>query len=284
MTPTDKSSLPAQPIYASAATGRWQHVLNWLYLPHGYSGIIRRLTALWTLPILLIVWNGAHGGPGPYIIPAWRFNDHLFYLPQPPELITTTIFSIAALFCLAMIFGVKRRVFLWPVVAVMAYYGCTDLWACWCGFVIMDFTMLVALLFDRPGMSLCRRLIQISIFLCYFYSALHKLLLPDFLNGSSFYSFFHDGFAVVPLWVPLLKSISVPIYTWQIWAWLTVVFEFALPFGLFSARFRKVSLIAGTLFHLAILIVIADFISIYSFVMVTGYLAFLEKGGEQSGT
>ena len=253
---------------------------EWLYLPSGHLDLLRRLTALATLPIGIIVFNWTKGGPGPYIVPAWRFHQHLLILPLPPAPLTEIAFLSAAIACLLMTLGFKQKWIIAIPVLVGAYFGCRDFWAMGSHFVLLLWTYLVALLFARPGKNCSRRLIQLSVFLCYFYSAVQKLLSPDFIMGYSMQAEMSDGWCFNAYAANILHLGAAPFIFWQLFSWMTVGLELFLAFGLFSKRFRKTALILGLLFHIGISAMLDFYISLFSVAILVGYLAFIDRKSE----
>jgi hypothetical protein len=82
---------------------------------------------------------------------------------------------------------------------------------------------------------------------------------------------------VRPLFVAFIQSAALPMLVWQYLSWLTIDFELFLAFALLTKKLRKVALILGTLFHIAIVAFLIDYIITFSLVMLTGYLAFIDR-------
>jgi Vitamin K-dependent gamma-carboxylase len=269
---------PAQTLPLPGLLGKLQ---EWLYLPPGFTDPLRRCTGLCSLIILVMVagwtWSFGSGVAVPYCVPAWRWQDHLLVLPMPPEWLFISLFTAAILSCLWLMFGSRKKVFIWIILAVFGYFGSRELCSISSNWASIDVCLLVALLFDRPEQSCTRRLIQISICFCYLFSALQKIFYPDFLNGNSFAAQFENGFMIRPLFVPFIKSLALPMIAWQVASWLTIAFETYLGLALFSKKLRKQALILGTAFHVAIVVFLIDYIITFSLVMLTGYLAFIDR-------
>jgi len=275
-----ESRLP-QPAQALPLPGILKKVQEWLYLPPGYIDLLGRCTGLCSLIILVMIagwtWSFGNGVAIPYCVPAWRWQDKLLILPMPPQWLFISLFVAAMLSCFWLIFGRRNKFVICVILAVFAYFGSRELCGISSNWASINVCLLVALLFDRPERSCTRRLVQISVFLCYLFSALQKLFYPDFLTGDSFAAQFESGYMVRPLFVPLIKSLALPLIAWQIASWLTIAFEIYLGFALFSRKFRKQALILGTAFHIAIVVFLIDYIITFSLVMLTGYLAFIDR-------
>jgi hypothetical protein len=275
-----ESRLP-QPTETLKLPGMLEKLQTWLYLPPGFTGLLWRGTGLCSMIILVMIagwtWSFGNGVAVPYCVPAWRWQDKLLVLPMPPEWLFITCFTVAMLSCLFLVFGSRNKIFVGVILAVFCYFGSRELCGISSNWASIDVCLLVALLFDHPELSCTRRLVQISVCLCYLFSALQKLFYPDFLNGNSFAGQFESGFMLRPLFIPFIKSLALPMIVWQISSWLTVALEFYLAFALFSKKLRKQALILGTAFHIAIIIFLIDYIITFSLVMLTGYLAFIDR-------
>jgi hypothetical protein len=270
----------SEPVQAIKLSGVIEKLQEWLYLPPGLIDPLRRCTGLCSLIILVMVagwtWSFGNGAAVPYCVPAWRWQDELLVLPMPPEWLFIVLFTAGMLSCLWLIFGSRNKLFICFILGLLVYFGSRELCAVSSNWASIDICLLVALLFDRRGRSCTRRLVQNAVFFCYFYSALQKLLYPDFLSGNSFAAQFESGYMIRDVFVPLIKSIALPIAVWQIASWSTIAFEIYLAFALFSKKYRKQALILGTAFHIAIVVFLIDYIITFSLVMLTGYLAFID--------
>lgn len=256
---------------------------EWLYLPDGYLPLLSRLIGPYMISISPIVWNWQHGGPGPYIVPAWRLADKFFIPPMLPPTFTDCWFIASGVTCFLMMLGFRQKILLLLPISVLAYFGPRDFWACGSHFIVMCFCYLVALLFQHPGKPSCsRRLIQVSIFLCYFLSAVQKILYPDYLLGYSMEAEFKDGWGLAEFWGRLIAPLNLPHWLFFLASIGSIILELFVAFGLFSKRLRKYALAAGIAFHLVILIFFNIFISWFSIVMFIGYLAFIDKKDESS--
>ena len=253
----------------------WQNFVDWLYVPNDFNRLTRALTGLSMLFVLPFVWLWSHGGPGPTTIPAWRLGSHLLVLPLPGEQISIALFCAAVVSALAMIIGAKHKI--WPGVcaAVIGYYGSVDWVGCGLHFILLEWIMLVAFLFDRPDRSPTRRLIQVSTILCYFLSATQKLFFPDFVAGYSLESTFSDGAGLGWGWNGVLPVENFAHGFWLFFSWLTIAGEYFFAFGLSIPRSRRLTLMAAVAFHLGIAVFLGQFIAIFSLVMWSGLSTFL---------
>ncbi len=197
---------------------------------------------------------------------------------MPQEWFNIVAFASGFVSSLLLIIGNRSRIPLVIIAALEGYYGSRDLLAFHCSFVTLAFWFTIALIFDNRERSSCaNRLIQIAIFVCYFYSVLQKSLFPDFVAGSSFQALFEDGWPLRFFFVPLIVQHPLPFAFYRVLSVLTIVLETFLAFGLFIPRTRKFALCIGFAFHLSIIILLDDtnLIALYSVIMFIGYLAFM---------
>jgi hypothetical protein len=141
----------------------------------------------------------------------------------------------------------------------------------------LTWTYLVALLFETKGRSPTRRIVQLSVFFCYFYSALQKILCPDFMLGYSMQAEMSEGWAFNGIFKSILPASHLPMIFWQLSAWMTVIAEAYLAFALFSKKQRKWALAIGTAFHIGIAALLDFYISLFSLAMITAYVAFIDR-------
>ncbi len=266
--------VPAKPII-------WQRFVDWLYTPNDFLGLTRRLTGLEALFVLMVVWVWSHGCPGPVNVPAWRLGPHLLTLPMPPEPITRTAFCMGVVAAIAMIVGLSSK--LWPLILalVIGYYGSVDWVACGLHFIVLEWIMLVAFLFERPGRSPTRRLIQYSIVACYFFTATQKALFPDFLAGWSLETIFGDGWSLGSAWRGVLPVEKFGHLFWVLLSWFTILIEYYFAIALCFPKTRKVAVTTAIFFHGGISVFLDKFISIFSLVMWAGLTTFIDKDRSQ---
>jgi hypothetical protein len=260
--------------------------LSWLYLPDAYTPIISRMVGLLSLPIAVVIWFWTHAGvpgdlyPQPFNVPAWRIGHFILDLPLPSEPLNYIIFGIFVLCALLLVAGKKFRFLYIYMAAVLAYYASREWFVCCFFWVLLDFLFLVALS-TRAGApderSPCRRLIQIALATCYLYSVLQKYLYPDFWQGISLESYFHDGFAVTPFFRDFIVQHPLSISTWQACAVVVTVGEAFIALGLFFKKTRVAACLLGIILHGGIIVLMDPIISIFSLEMWSAYLAFFDK-------
>jgi hypothetical protein len=178
-----------------------------------------------------------------------------------------------------MLAGWRRKWVIAIPFLIGTYFGFRDLWTMGSHFLILIWTYLFALLLETKGRSASRRIIQISIFFCYFYSAVQKLLCPDFTLGYSLQAEISDGWALNELWRSWLR-LEPPMIFWQLFAWLTVFAEAYIAFALFSPKLRRSAFILGIVFHLGISLFLDWYISLFSLAALISYLAFVDRKSE----
>jgi hypothetical protein len=111
-------------------------------------------------------------------------------------------------------------------------------------------------------------LIKVQIGLIYFLSGYDKLLTDSWRNGEAIFSVLNlDFFSNPNLSIELTKGVGL------VAGWLVILFEISFPFFIWFSRIRKYWLIAGVVFHLAIIV----FMGLLDFglVMIISYLIFV---------
>jgi hypothetical protein len=276
MIPASAGSQPAPVLWwctvASAVLNRAQQSLI-------HFNLMRKLIGLIAIPIGICVYTWTASTPTPYMVPAWRIGDHLVSLPVPMPEVNAIIFGAYALSCVWLIGGSKSKLFPAILACTIAYYSSMELCCAGINFIIMLLGYTVALLFaERANFRYTRLIIQALVCSCYFYSALQKLLFVQFLSGESLRCEFADGWALNCVWqvlVPLLEKFPQPV--WFGTSIAVIVLEFFLSVGLLRHRTRKLALTVGSIFHALIVIFMDPFLSMFSAVMLIGYLAFLPR-------
>jgi hypothetical protein len=255
-----------------------QTYLNWLYLSAGRTDLIRRLTGILAIPMLSIVWTWQGGGPGPINVPTWRIGGLFLEPPSPPEMLTNMVFASACLAALALVLGMKKKWLVALIFSTFVYYAPRDLIASSPHYIILEVSFLFALLLDNSGSSSnssyspTRRMIQISIFSCYFLSAVNKFINPAWISGDSLWSVGFDVGMAKPFYSYLTQ---LPMIFWCVSSWLVAFWELAIAFALFSDRWRKWAIVTGVLFHTAVCVVIEPVLILFAAVMWVGWLAYL---------
>lgn len=127
------------------------------------------------------------GGPGPYLVPTWRFDDLLLVLPLPPEPVYNAIFALAAICCLGLILGIQNKILVLFPTVVLTYFCSVDRISALPHYVVMTYIFLVALCFYKQGeRCLTRRIIQLGVATCYGFACIQRLVTPGHLTGESF--------------------------------------------------------------------------------------------------
>ena len=256
---------------------------DWFFLPEGKVGLIRRLTAITLLPSLFWIWRAVQGLDGPYRIPTWRFGDFLLELPVPDGMILNSIFIVTMLLTVALIFGVKRKLFVVIPTIVLTYFISCDLAALRPHYITMAYIFMVALCFHREGTdSLTRRIIQLGIATCYGFASIQRLLASDHLTGLSFKYTVGTGWACNDLFKSLFQNLYDVSWLWSPFTISVLLLEVFLTFAFFFKKTRKIALVLGLLLHLSIAFTMTPFLVFYSLIMITGYLAFFEGKASQS--
>ncbi len=105
----------------------------------------------------------------------------------------------------------------------------------------------------EPVSILPQRLIAIQLTATYVGVVLQKTWLPDWQNGNIlFFSFM--GKWGSPLGFALARTL--PRWTYDVLNWMVKLTEFFLPFCLWMRDWRLFAIIAGTIFHLSIAILL----------------------------
>jgi hypothetical protein len=260
----------------------WHKFIEWLYLPSGHMGAVRRLVGLNALAIAMICHVWSRGGPGPYTIPAWRIGSHMLEVPLPPESVANSLLGLVAISACCMIWGFKWKMFPLICAMIIGYFASIDWVIAGSHYNVMEWVMLVALLFDGPGRNPSRRIVQLNVFLCYFITSVQRLFFPDFHSGYSMQAMFADGWALNNYWRDVLHMQDWSHSVWAALSFFTIGFEFFLAFGLFFKRTQKATLIVAALFHLAIAVFLDKLLIVFSIAMWAGLLTFVDKESEKA--
>jgi len=264
---------------------------DWLYQSEGLLPLFSRLVGLISLPIGGIVWFFSHSGsggpyyPGPFNVPAWRFDSYLMPVPLPPEPLNFIVFGLFGLAAILLVAGKNSRLLYLYMASVLAYYCSRDFFVCMLHWVLLDFLFLLALAFrGQKGSSAdktaprspARRLIQLTICSCYLFGVLQKVFYPDWCQGLSLEAAFYDGFAVTPPFRPLFVNHPLPLALWQANAIFLLFAETFIGLGLFSKRTRIAACVLSFFLHGGILLMMEPVLSLFSLEMWLGYLVFFD--------
>jgi hypothetical protein len=124
--------------------------------------------------------------------------------------------------------------------------------------------------FARPAWGLV--LFRFQMGLIYASSAWEKLNGRDWIDGSALYyvSRLDDNFSHGPI----LDSVFGSLAVCRLLTWATLAVEISLPILLGFARTRRLGIVLGALFHLALGLTMNLFL--FPWIMIIGLLAFLE--------
>jgi len=251
----------------------WRSNLSkWFYLPSGNSRLILRLLGLWLLcsfpgQVLALFKE-------PYLVSSWRIGMWQPELPPIPLSIQIVLAVIHCASAIQLLFGKTHKIFCLIPVLVIALWGTYEYSAFWSTYSILIFLWLIAFLFYRESVNCTRRLIQITITVCYLFSVLQKLQL-EWIKGYTLNQIFGHGSNLCSYLIPLMRVIHISRPTCALIACSALVLELFLAFGFYFKTTKRTALYFGVAFHLAILFCIGEFL--FSFIMYTGYLAFFEK-------
>ena len=262
---------------AAPAEAIWQRLLFWFYLDRGMLPLVYRLCGLAFVPSCIWLYFASHQPL--YTVPTWRIGQSFLWLPALPEALDRIIMVGAILSAIMLVAGFKQRLFvIWPALALW-YYGCRDLLALQCHYIVMLLIYFTALSLDRPGApSMTRRIIQLGVASCYGFAVAERLISSDYLTGKSFYYTVGTGWAANDLFRPLFIELGKVDWIWMPMAWAVLILELFLAFGFFFRKTRMTAFVLGVMLHLAIAVSLNITLIIYSLAMVTGYFAFFEAG------
>lgn len=111
-------------------------------------------------------------------------------------------------------------------------------------------------------------LVKVEIALIYFLSGYDKLVTDSWRNGDAIFSITNLDFFSNPNFVLQPSGVTA-----QVIAWTVILFEISFAFFIWFEKFKKYWLLAGVIFHLAIII----FMGLLDFglVMILSYLIFI---------
>lgn len=127
-------------------------------------------------------------------------------------------------------------------------------------------------------------IIKIQIAIIYLNSAVSKLFVEEWVNGTAIYYWFKHPIFGYPKWLnPILEPVILNGTTVFIVTWGTILFEFILFAGLFmDIKFKKWLFIFGTVFHFGIFIVHG--LASFFFTMLAALILYLAPIGLNYGT
>lgn len=255
--------------------------LSWLVLPRGYTNWLWRLLGICGLVDGLQVHNWMAYSAVPYIVPAWRFGSNLLNLPVLPHSLIDPLFTLYFSACAAMALGLRSKLVLLVPIATLSYFCCLDLMVGSLHFTILLCCFFISLLFDRPGLSLTRRLIQLCIAFCYGYSVLQKLSVPLFREGYSLAAHASDGWFMKPYWFDAARN-AHPSHEFYVGLSAAVILtEAFLCVALFPRVTRSLGVLVGIIFHGIMATLMHWWIGVFTLVTWSSYFAFLEPKEQQ---
>lgn len=179
---------------------------------------------------------------------------------------------------MALALGFRNNLFLLVPISVIAYFGSLDLSLASSHYVVLLFCCFIALLFDKPGSSPARRLIQVSTAICYGATVLQKLTFPGFINGDSLAAFAREEWVMRPFLLHFISRVNPPHEFFCALSLAVMLVEGFLCFALFFRKTRTLAIFTGILLHasMAIVMNVGSTIVVFSLTMMASYLAFLE--------
>jgi hypothetical protein len=249
----------------------------WLNLSPAKTDLIARMSGVCALLYFPLVLHWSEAGREFLQLSPLRFGNHIIELPYPPQAWEVPLFFLHVVSCVYILFGGKRKIFFAIPACILAYHACLDTTVL-SNAVWLTIFYLVALLFADAKPNSTRRIIQIVVTLCYAHATLNRLRYPDFMGGYSFQQWFAYGDVVKPEFAGLFTNPNIPSQAWAIFEQITAWFELAFAIGFWTRKTRKITVIVAALFHAVIYVVMIDTLMLFSGVMWTGLLAFVEEG------
>lgn len=250
-----------------------KQITDWFYLDEGRFAILSRLNGALGLLNAWVIFDLVQNTAKPYLVPAFRIGTTFIHPPELGPFINIGLAVLAIASCVALCAGLKQRIFPLLAAAILLYFGSRDILFFKPHFIVLNLCFFIASSFFHAGKSCTRRLIQLAVFSCYFYSAAHKLFYPDFMSGAVLESYATDPSYLRPFTISLLQGCN--LLTFQIMSWATVALEFFLAFALFSGKLRMFAIMLGSIFHAGIAVFMGWNLWIFSLTMLIGYVAFL---------
>lgn len=221
---------------------------------------------------------------------AGDFPAALLFAPPAPE-IAQLLFSVflGSLFCFTV--GFLTRVSGGVAFLLYVYYWIISHFQFGTSFDRLFIFTLLVLVFSGCGKTLSvdmrlrrgsflawepisilpQRLLSIQIMMTYLGVGWQKLMLPAWQTGKVLAYGFIGRWATPPAYAIARLNIPLPFY--DVGTFLIKAFECAIPFGLWSRRYRMWFFVGGTLFHVGI----AALLAIWWFVaLIPAYILFLD--------
>jgi hypothetical protein len=240
------------------------HALAIVRIGFGLFLFIEAMTYVPGIDVLL----SSHG----LIFSLWadRIPASVRFLLEPPEpIVANAIACVYVLACLLLAAGCAMRTALAILILLFLYYWQLSFHLFPSSYHRMFFFILVVLSFsgaDRtlsfrmwrragscfswePISILPQRLIAAQITATYIGVSWQKIWLPDWQNGNILFFSFMGKWGTPPAY--FLARI-LPQWSFDALNWIVKLFEFFLPFCLWMRDWRLFAIIAGTIFHVSV--------------------------------
>lgn len=261
------------------------HSMAIIRIAFGLFLIVEAITYLPAIPALF----SDHG----IVIPLWAhlLPDSLRFLLEPPSVpVASIIVAIYFLCCTLLALGYLTRTALIGLIILFLYYWQLSFHFFPSSYHRLFFFVLVVLLFSRsdrtfslrmlrtrgswsawePISILPQRLLALQMTATYIGVGWQKMWLPDWQSGRIFY------YSFIGKWgSPMAFALAriLPDWFYEVLNWTTRVLEFFLPFLLWIPSWRILAVIAGTMFH----VIIALLLGIWWFLVLPPmYILFLD--------
>lgn len=251
-----------------------KHLTNWLYLDEGYLSLIRRLVGFLLLQVLPMELFWLYKAT-PYRVTSWRWDNCLIQLPLFPFTLDAVLWSAYAISAGFLIFGSRRKIFLFLPVLTLLTYSFVERLTVQSSFVVLLFAYCLALMFYRSGLSMSRRLIQLSVSSCYLFSVLHKMH-PEFLQGHTLHYILGNGIAMRPGISEFMQSLHITLPVAESMTFGALCTELFLAIGPWFKPTRKPAFFMAFVLHTTFSILWTG-IEAFAFVMWTGLLSFCDN-------
>lgn len=262
---------------------RWEHWWCRSAPPHalaltriavGVFLLIEALTYIPAVPALL----STHG----LVFPLWS--------AVPGASVAWLTFALYCLCCILLALGCLMRTSLIGLIALYCYYWNLSFHFFPSSYHRLFFVVLLVLLISgadktfslrmlrtrgsffawEPISILPQRLLAAQITATYLGVGWQKMWLPDWQNGLLFYYSFTGKWGSPPAFA---LARVLPLWSYDALNWVTRILEFFLPFLLWMRSWRLFAVIAGTLFHVSIAILLG----IWWFLLLPpAYILFVE--------
>ncbi|HIA50908.1 MAG TPA: hypothetical protein EYN91_02320 [Candidatus Melainabacteria bacterium] len=203
---------------------------------------LNRITGLLSLLVCWHLFKSLNWLKAEYQVETWWWQDQCLALPDS-ESLAIILLCLCSLAGAAMLVGVRGKLPPLLVAGCIAYITSLDANLAFPHSFFLTIWICVALVFRREGRSASRRLIQLSVFACYFLSGLQKLFTPQFISGHSLEALIFGN--SVQNWVfHLINQIHPDPVFWKAISILVVVAELLFSLGLWHRK-TQIFAVAG---------------------------------------